>query len=119
MAFTPQVDRLRSIPFAQFSGADDSGKMSQSTSGFAEATPELRARHEVPLAPGLRSLLKPELNRPRPIQPRRKVHNLSLVLNLSAIVALVGLLLLPFRDNEASLIAASAARLVAAPADSR
>jgi hypothetical protein len=71
--------------------------MSQSTSGIAEATPELRARHEVPSAPGLRSSLKPELNRPQPIQPRRKVDDLSLVLNLLAIVALVGLM--PLRDN--------------------
>ena len=71
--------------------------MSQSTSGIAEATPELGARYEGPSAPGLRLLLKPELNRPRPIQPRRKVDDLSLVLNLFAIVALVGLM--PLRDN--------------------
>jgi hypothetical protein len=73
--------------------------MLQSGLRIAKLTPELRTPHEAASAPAPRLFLKPESNRPWSIQLRRKVDDLSFVLNLFAIVALIGLPLLALRDN--------------------
>jgi hypothetical protein len=73
--------------------------MLQSGLRIAKLTPELRAPHEAASAPAPALLFKPEPNRAWSIQLRRKVDDLSFVLNLLATVTLIGLPLLAPRDN--------------------
>jgi hypothetical protein len=73
--------------------------MLQSGLRTAKLTPELRALHEAASAPAPALLFKPEPNRAWSIQLRRKVDDLSFVLNLLATVTLIGLPLLAPRDN--------------------
>ena len=86
---------------SQVSGAHDSGRnvpiQLEDCRGYA--TPELNTPHEAASAPAARLFLKPEPNRPWSIQLRRKVDDLSFVLNLLATVSLMGLPLLAPRDN--------------------
>src|SRR5580700_9938246 len=86
---------------SQVSGAHDSGRnvpiQLEDCRGYA--TPELNTPHEAASAPAARLFLKPEPNRPWSIQLRRKVDDLSFVLNLLATVTLIGLPLLAPRDN--------------------
>jgi hypothetical protein len=86
---------------SQVLGAHDSGRNVpiQLEDCRGHATPELNTPHEAASAPAARLSLKPELNRPWSIQLRRKVDDLSFVLNLFATVALIGLPLLTLRDN--------------------
>src|SRR6202048_3135744 len=89
------------VPRSQMSGAHDSGRnvpiQLEDCRGYA--TPELNTPHEAASAPAARLFLKPEPNRPWSIQLRRKVDDLSFVLNLLATVSLMGLPLLAPRDN--------------------
>ena len=73
--------------------------MAQSASRIAKLTPELRAPHEAASASAPALLFKPEPNRAWSIQLRRKVDDLSFILNLLATVTLIGLPLLAPRDN--------------------
>jgi hypothetical protein len=82
--------RVSSAPMGEGSGLD--GKVPQQN-------PELRRPHEAASAPAPRLFVKPEFNRPWSIQLRRKVDDLSFVLNLLATVTLIGLPLLAPRDN--------------------
>src|ERR1700724_3661704 len=86
---------------SQVSGAHDSGRnvpiQLEDCRGYA--TPELNTPHEAASAPAARLFLKPEPNRPWSIQLRRRVDDLSFVLNLLATVSLMGLPLLAPRDN--------------------
>jgi hypothetical protein len=86
---------------SQVSGAHDSGRNVpiRLEDCRGHATPELNTPHEAASAPAARLFLKPELNRPWSIQVRRTVDDLSFVLNLFAIVAIIGLPLLALRDN--------------------
>ena len=82
--------RVSSVPMGEGAGLD--GKVPQQN-------PELRRPHEAASAPAPRLFVKPEFNRPWSIQLRRKVDDLSFVLNLLATVTLIGLPLLAPRDN--------------------
>ena len=82
--------RVSSAPMGEGGGLD--GKVPQQN-------PELRTPHEAASAPAPRLFVKPEFNRPWSIQLRRKVDDLSFVLNLLATVTLIGLPLLAPRDN--------------------
>jgi hypothetical protein len=70
--------------------------MPQSPSRIAKLTP-MRAPHEAASASAPALLFKPEPNRPWSIQLRRKVDDLSLVLNLLATI--IWLPFLTLRDN--------------------
>jgi hypothetical protein len=85
----------------QVSGSHDSGRNVpiQLEDCRGHATPELRAPHEAASASAPPLLFKPEPNRPWSIQLRRKVDDLSFVLNLLVTVTLMGLPLLAPRDN--------------------
>src|ERR1700730_18597547 len=85
----------------QFSGSHDSGRNVpiQLEDCRGHATPELRAPHEAAAASAPPLLFNPEPNRPWSIQLRRKVDDLSFVLNLLVTVTLMGLPLLAPRDN--------------------
>jgi hypothetical protein len=73
--------------------------MLQSGLRIAKLAPELRAPHEAASVPAPALLFKPEPNRTCLIQLRRKVDDLSFVLNLLATATLIGLPLLAPRDN--------------------
>jgi hypothetical protein len=87
---TGEAFRVSSAPMGEGRGLD--GKVPQQN-------PELRRPHEAASAPAPRLFVKPEFNRPWSIQLRRKVDDLSFVLNLLATVTLIGLPLLAPRDN--------------------
>jgi hypothetical protein len=87
---TGEAFRVSSVPMGEGAGLD--GKVPQQN-------PELRRPHEAASAPAPRLFVKPEFNRPWSIQLRRKVDDLSFVLNLLATVTLIGLPLLAPRDN--------------------
>ena len=87
---TGEAFRVSSAPMGEGGGLD--GKVPQQN-------PELRRPHEAASAPAPRLFVKPEFNRPWSIQLRRKVDDLSFVLNLLATVTLIGLPLLAPRDN--------------------